>query len=101
MSVRHILASAIVAAVLVAGPASAGYTTASDFSWTDNGQTVHLYDERGHYVVDTQSILSDEYHITALPTTFFVNPNGDIVKTEVGGLAYGDLTSDVASVMGQ
>lgn len=149
-----------IAAVLTASQASAStYATASNVQWTLNGQSMDLYQMRGHFVVlnffatwcpacrweqqamlsaahdyaskdvtfvgidvggesvdtvtqfaqrngvdyplvvDTQSILDGEYHITALPTTVVVNPDGEIVKRVEGGLAYQDVTAMLDALM--
>lgn len=153
MTVRQILAIGFVICMLLGAPASATNPTAPDFTWTNNGSTVHLYNLRGQIVVvnffatwcpacrweaqafvsashdyasrgvtfvgvdvgdesiktvtdyaqkngvdyqlvvDSRSILNDEYRIGVLPTTVLVGSHGEVINRIVGGLSYADLAS--------
>lgn len=81
--------------------ASHGYAQRATFVGIDVGaesvEAVTKYAEQNGVdyplVVDSEGILNGEYHISALPTTVIVDPNGQMIKRVVGGLSYGDLST--------
>jgi peroxiredoxin len=38
-------------------------------------------------LVDTKGTISNQYRILSIPTTFFINPNGDVVHKYIGPLS--------------